>query len=134
MKGLVLLLAALLLPAAASGADAGGERIFTGIYTSEYQDRPASLRAIFSPQGDEQWSVVFHFTHAGARHAYRGTAWGDLSSGELIGRVQNEGRNRLFAFRCEFDGVKCEGTHAEIGRGGREQETGRLTLKGLKGR
>ncbi len=137
---LALLAAALLLPAPGGGADADGRRTLTGMYTSGYQDRPASLRAVFTPAGDrrqgerdgqDEWTVVFHFTRGGQRHEYRGTAVGNLSSGEISGRVETEDGDRTFTFRCAFEGRKCKGTHAEVGRrSGRERETGTLTLRG----
>ncbi len=126
-----LLAAALLLPAAGHAADGDGRRTLTGMYTSGYQDRPAGLRAVFTPAGEDEWTVVFHFTRGGQKHEYRGTAAGNLSSGEISGRVETEGRDRTFTFRCAFKGGKCKGTHAEVGRrSGRERETGTLTLKG----
>ncbi len=125
----MLLLAALLLTAAGQVSAADGERILTGMYTSGYQDRPASLRAIFTPDGEGRWTVVFHFSHAGRRHAYRGIAAGDLTGGVLSGRVENESGGRTFTFRCEFRDGKFKGHHYEIA-GGREHRTGTLTLRG----
>ncbi len=124
-----LLAAAILLPAALSDAADDGQRVLTGRYTSGYQDRPANLRAVFTPDGIGGWKVVFHFSHAGQRHQYRGEASGDLVTGSISGRVQNEGGSRTFTFRCEFDDKgRCEGRHFEIYRG-REHETGKLTLR-----
>ena len=85
------------------------------------------LEAVFTSTGEGTWDVSFHFEFRGRPHVYRGTAEGSLSQGELQGKVKNKGRTFLFSGTVK-DG-KFRGTHAET-EGGREQETGTLTLSG----
>ena len=115
----------------AAEAAGDGSRTLHGLYTSGFQSGPQRVRAVFTPDpaARDRWSVVFHFRWTGDERQYSGHARGNLVDGLLHGRVQDEGRQRTFTFRCEFDKKRrCKGKHAEVVRTG-EHETGTITLK-----
>ena len=96
------------------------------LWTQGGSDGP--LDVIFTPTGDGEWDVAFHFTFRGKEHTYEGTASGSLSEGDLSGTVQNESKKRTFTFAGSFaDGV-FSGTHAET-TAGREAETGTISFQ-----
>ncbi len=116
-----------LLPAAAT---ADGERILSGTYTSRYQDRPSTVRAVFTP-GDSpgEWKVIFNFRYGARDHSYRGVAAGDFTAGPIAGRVDEGTGGRVFVFRLEKKNGRYTGEHGELRRAG-EDRTGTMTLRG----
>jgi len=99
----------------------------TGEFVWTQRDNSGSLEAVFTPAGEGEWEVAFHFDFRGTGHVYSGTAKGSLSEGELSGEVRNENKKRTFVFGGEFKDGVFNGTHAET-TGDRKQETGTLTL------
>jgi hypothetical protein len=124
LKVIVAVLFAIL---AVNRADAAEKRTLTGTLMSGYQDGADPVRAVFSPRGENQWNVSFFFKFNGYNHAYRGTADGSLSGGELSGEVVNETRQRRFSFSGAIREGKFTGRHAELKRGKRI-DTGTITL------
>ncbi|MDX1503692.1 MAG: hypothetical protein R3325_15140 [Thermoanaerobaculia bacterium] len=120
---------ALLLALLATSATAGDATTLHGSFRSGYQDRPERLRAVFTPTGEAEWSVVFYFRFGGADHTYEGVAAGSLTDGELSGRARNENGSRLFTFRGPVAEGEFRGTHFEVIRG-EERKTGTLHLAG----
>ena len=130
----LVLIATLTASAAEPSVETGGERTLVGNFMSGFQDRVKPLRAVFTPNEEDEWTVVFYFEFNGADHEYTGTARGSLDEGELSGVVENEGGRRTFTFRGEFnDRGVFSGRHAEV-RGSRSSDTGTLTLKGARRR
>lgn len=126
LAGLALLL--LLVAPGLSGAPAA-PRTLRGSYRWEQGDETGKFKAEFKPAGELHWDVSFRFRFGGNTHIYVGTADGRLDSGVLEGRVESDGRKRVFLFKGEFKNGKFSGTHAELS-GGREYRTGTLTLGG----
>jgi len=129
MKRLSFLFTVALSLAGAAAAGGAERHTFAGRYMSGYQDRPQTLRAVFTPGEEDDWEVVFYFRYGGADHAWAGTARGSLTDGELSGLVTTENGARTFTFRGEVEDGVFEGTHAEVERG-RERKTGTLSLRG----
>lgn len=128
-KPLVLLAAAALLATLlVAVVHAASQQTLTGEYRWHQSER-GSLKAVFTPAGENRWDVDFHFQFQGRPHVYSGTAAGSLVDGTLEGKVSTENKRRTFTFRGAFadDGI-FRGTHAELS-GGRESRTGTLTLR-----
>jgi len=107
---------------------ASQQQTLKGEYYSD-GDEGGDLEAVFTPAGEDRWSVDFHFTFQGQPHVFSGTARGNLVDGELEGTVRTEDQRGTFTFRGAFaDGV-FYGTHAQLVEDGREQKTGTLTLR-----
>jgi len=109
-------------------AVAGEEQTLTGEYRWK-AGKEGALEAVFTPTGEGEWEVDFHFKFRGGKHVYSGTATGSLTEGALEGTVFNESKKRTFTFAGDFEDGKFSGKHAEI-TGGHEQSTGTLTLGG----
>ncbi len=116
-------------PASAEEAEAGS-RTLTGEYIWSSSNRgPGELKAVFTPNGPDQWQVDFHFDWRGTPRVFSGEATGSLDGGKLEGEVRNSSKQRTFTFQGKVaDGV-FEGTHAEI-EDGYPEKTGTMTLKG----
>ena len=128
LRALCALLVAAPLLLLGKPAEAAAAETLTGIYNSGFQDRPARLKAVFTPTDAGAWSVDFHFSHGGRDLNYSGTAHGSLTEGDLQGRVVSENGSRTFSFQVNFENRVGTGRHAEIRRG-READTGPLTLE-----
>jgi hypothetical protein len=87
----------------------------------------SDLEAIFSPTGDERWTVDFHFNFRGQDHTYSGTAEGSLTEGALQGTVKNDSKRRTFTFEGSFSEGVFTGTHAEV-EDGKAIDTGTMAL------
>lgn len=88
------------------------------------------LKAVFTPTGDGEWDVAFHFEWQDGPHVYAGTAKGSLTSGALEGEVENDNEERktTFRFQGSFEDGTFTGTHAAIGKDGELKDTGTLSL------
>lgn len=123
---LIALTALLALPAFAEDGGQAGDTTLIGEYNWN-QGVSGDLKAVFTPDGEGQWQVSFHFDFRDKPHTYSGTATGNLS-GKLEGTVKNESKRRTFTFEGAFEDGVFNGNHAETtpGRAGR---TGTLMLK-----
>lgn len=126
MKGAAVVVAVVLSHGLVNGADE--KKTLKGSFEWTGAGKKGDLEAVFTPAGEGKWDVAFHFEFRGA-HVYAGTAEGNLASGDLKGKVQNEEKNRTFTFTGSFTDGEFRGTHAEIGSEG-EQATGTMVLKG----
>ena len=122
-----LVVALALLIGASAVTLAEGEKTLNGEFNWSGRGTDGDLEAVFTPTGEESWTVDFHFEFRGSSHVYSGTAVGSLSEGKLEGQVRSENQKRSFTFTGKFDDGKFSGTHAET-TGGREASTGTLTL------
>ena len=90
------------LVSAFSGPRADDPRTLTGEFVWNQRDTSGDLEAVFTPSGEGEWDVSFHFSFRGRPHTYEGTAEGSLSQGALKGRVKNESGSRTFTFEGQF--------------------------------
>ena len=125
--GLILVLVAL------GGTLAAEDVTLEGSFVWERQDdnRDGDVRAVFTPTGENEWNVAFHFDWEDGPHTYKGTATGSLSSGELKGAVEADGGHRKMSFRFtgSFENSTFTGTHAFLDKEGELRHTGTLTLE-----
>jgi hypothetical protein len=129
-RSILLLVVSLALLTVASGqADADNSRTLNGRYNWEQRGSSGDLEAVFTPVGEMQWEVDFHFDFRGKPHTYSGNAQGELTAqGKLRGEVRNESGKRSFTFDGTFDEQgRFSGTHTET-TGGSRVDTGTLTL------
>lgn len=126
-KSYMALAAALLLALVPMGSLAEESRTLTGEYFWSGSGADGPLEAVFTPAGEERWSVDFNFVFRGRDHTYSGTATGSLDEGRLSGTVRNESEKRTFTFEGSFTEGAFSGTHAETTRG-EPRSTGTLTL------
>ncbi|MEM1182140.1 MAG: hypothetical protein AAGM22_27580 [Acidobacteriota bacterium] len=112
--------------ATAEDSAASAERTLVGEYHWN-QGYSGDLKAVFTPDGENQWNVSFFFDFRSEPHEYSGTATGSLD-GKLEGTVKNESKRRSFTFEGSFKEGQFEGNHAET-TPGRNRRTGTLTLK-----
>ncbi len=129
LLGLALLLP---LPAGTLAADDStptDSRTLTGEYFWQDADLHGDLEAVFTPTGENEWSVEFHFTFRDRPRTYSGTAMGNLETGSLDGTVYGESRRgqREWVFRGSFEDGTFRGDHAEM-EDGEEIPSGTLTL------
>lgn len=126
----LLLVVALATTPIAVAADSASQTL-TGTFTSGFQDRPKTVRAVFEPADEGNWKVTFYFKFNGQNHEYRGTAEGSIGDGGLTGEVVSDGgRQRTFTFAGEFDKKgNFKGTHSET-TSGNTKSTGKISLKG----
>jgi hypothetical protein len=117
-----------LFMAAGIGAYADDSTTLTGEFVWEGGNTAGDLKAEFTPNGDGQWNVEFHFEFRGRPHTYSGSASGSLVEGRLEGRVLNESKKRTFTFEGTFQDGVFSGSHAEM-HGDEESSTGTLTLR-----
>lgn len=129
MKRVALWIAASILIGAASTAPAlaAEATTLTGSYIWNAQGTESDLEAVFTPTGDNQWTVDFHFKFKRTSHVYSGTAEGSLTDGELSGTVQNDIKRRTFTFEGTVSEGVFRGTHAEI-EDGQAFDTGTMTF------
>lgn len=88
------------------------------------------LKGVFTPKGNGEWDVSFHFKFKKRDYNYVGTAKGNLDNGQLEGEVRNDGGKgkRSFTFSGDMKDGSISGTHNETTKG-RAQKTGVFTLK-----
>ena len=121
-------LGAILILTLVGAAFAGDEsQTLIGEYQWDQAGIDGELKAVFTPTGENQWDVSFHFDFRSEPHVYSGSAEGNLVDGTLQGEVKNENKKRTFTFTGSFEDGIFRGTHREITRG-RAADTGTLTL------
>jgi hypothetical protein len=123
------LLGVLLL--AAMPGFAGDDVTLEGGFVWERDDgnHDGDLTAIFTPTGDGEWSVAFHFDWEDGPHVYTGTCSGSLSEGELAGDITSDGdREMKFKFSGAFEDGMFSGTHGFVDDEGEVKSAGTLTL------
>lgn len=130
----LLLAPALLLTLALGtlGADDStptNSRTLTGEYFWQDAEVHGDLEAVFTPTGENEWNVEFHFTFRDQPRTYSGTAMGSLETGSLNGTVYGDSRRgrREWVFRGNFEEGTFRGDHAEV-EDGEEIPSGTLTL------
>ena len=93
-------------------------------------DVVGDLEAVFTPTGDNEWDVAFHFMWEGAPRVFAGTAVGSLTSGDLSGEVEDDREGReptVFRFSGAFEGETYHGKHGIL-QEGEYKSLGTLTL------
>ena len=86
------------------------------------------LKAVFSPTGDGEWSVAFHFDWEDEPHVYTGSCSGSLD-GELTGDITSDGDGEMkFKFSGSFEDGAFNGTHGFVTEEGDIKNAGTLTL------
>ena len=124
----IIFLGAILLVAAP--AVAGDEVTLEGTFVWEREEgnRDGPLKAVFTPSGDDAWSVSFHFDWEDGAHVYSGTCNGSLT-GELSGDVVSDGgRSMSFKFEGSFEDGTFSGVHSFVTEEGEIKRAGTLTL------
>ncbi len=114
---------------AAADAPAAGTVKMTGTFVWDHQ--PAQnhpLTAIFTPNGDKKWTAVFTFDWGpkGAQ-SWKGTAEGDLKTGEVKGEGFHPDGRRKFTYSGKFKDGKLVCSHNET-TSGAPAATGTMTL------
>ena len=116
-----------------AGVLAAEDVTLKGSFVWERNDdnRDGEVTAVFTPTGDTEWAVAFHFNWEDEPHTYKGTATGSLSSGELKGAVEADGDNHKMSFRFSgsFEDGLFTGTHSFVDKSGGLKHSGTLTLK-----
>jgi hypothetical protein len=123
----LLILSTLLLAVFAADAFAKDEQTLSGEYMWEGGGNRGTLRAVFTPTGQDLWDVSFHFSFSGQSHVYAGTAEGSLTEGTLEGKVLDDNQRNSYTFKGAFKDGRFKGTHAQYRRD-KEYRTGTLTL------
>lgn len=110
---------------------AGDDVTLDGGFVWEREDGniDGDLKAVFSPTGDGEWSVAFHFDWEDEPHVYTGTCSGSLAEGELAGDITSDGdREMKFKFTGSFEDGSFNGTHGFVTEEGEIKNAGTLTL------
>jgi len=114
---------------------AGDDVTLEGAFVWDREDgsREGDLKAIFTPTGDGEWSVAFHFDWEDGPHVYSGTCSGSLD-GELSGDIVSDGEREMkFKFSGSFEDGTFSGTHNFVTDEGDLKRAGTLTLGKSKG-
>ena len=109
---------------------AGDDVTLMGGFVWERDDgnHKGDLKAVFTPAGDGEWTVAFHFDWEDGPHVYTGICNGSLD-GNLSGDVAADGgRDMKFTFSGSFEDGTFSGTHNFLTREGEERKAGTLTL------
>src|ERR1041384_3118053 len=80
------------------------------------------IKAVFTPNGDKKWNVVFTFQWAmgknkhkdGGEQSWKGTAEGDLVNGDIKGEGLHPNGVRKFTFTGTSKDGKIDATHTEV--------------------
>ncbi len=120
----------LLLFVQGDAVPAGDEVTLTGEFLWKHMNHKGDLDAVFTKTGDGAWGVEFRFVWEGEPHAFRGTADGSLTDGELSGSIvtTNPQRPQTFFFAGRFERGRFTGTHTALQTSGGTHPTGTLTL------
>jgi|GEM_PF-2206577 len=97
-------------------------------------DIPGDLTAIMTPDGEDTWTIAFHFMWEEEPRTYTGTATGSLMDGELKGTALNDNPDRKMQFRFQgaFEDGTFNGTHGFVQEDGSIKDGGTLTLAHAK--
>ena len=99
------------------------------IWARDDGDISGDLTAVMTPDGDNDWTVAFHFTWEDEPQTYHGTATGELGAGALKGTAESGDHRELsFRFSGEFEEGTFQGTHSFVQDDGSLREGGTLTL------
>lgn len=133
MRGTLMALAVLaVLCVAGSGRAqaAEGDQTFEGKFVWNNQaGKEHPVKAVFTPNGDKKWKVVFTFNWGKGPQTWNGTAEGTLKDGELKGDVTNGNPGqRKFDFKGTFKDGQFDCTHNED-TSGKPVATGTMTIK-----
>lgn len=108
---------------------ADGDVKLSGTFIRENQKATHPIKAVFTPDGDKKWKVVFTFDWANkGEQVWKGTAEGDLANGEIKGEGTHPNGKRTFTFSgTAKDGkIDCKDNETTSGK---PEATGTLTLK-----
>ena len=119
---------ALVVPMSGSAALAEESQTLEGSFVWNNENRTGDLEAVFTETDPGRYNVDFRFEWEGKPRVFSGTAEGSLSSGELVGRVQNATKEHTFVFTGSFENGTFNGTHAVLNEEGEETDTGTLVL------
>jgi hypothetical protein len=97
------------------------------VWKSDPQN-PGDVKAVFTHKAGDEYNVSFHFKFQGGEYTYTGSAKGKLDNGALAGEVKDQTGRRTFVFEGTSAAGKFKGTHAEIGRRDKREDTGTITL------
>jgi hypothetical protein len=125
MLGLVVCLTVL------GGASAGDDVKLEGgfVWHRSEGNVDGKLKAVFSSTGTNQWDVAFHFKWDDGPHVWRGTAEGNLKTGDLSGEVVSDDDHAAeFLFKGSFVNGEFKGTHGQVSKDGSLRDTGTLSL------
>ena len=109
---------------------AGGDVTLQGGFVWENDDgnHEGDLKAIFTPSGEGEWNVSFHFDWEDGAHVYKGTCSGSLD-GKLSGDVVSDGEREMnFKFSGSFENGSFSGVHNFVTKEGEVKRAGTLTL------
>src|SRR3990170_7294186 len=115
MRGLTLALVVLGCTAACVSGPclaAQGDVTLSGTFVwSNAKDKVTPIKAVFTPNGDKKWTVVYTFNWSKAQ-TWKGTAEGDLANGAVKGDGQEpDGKKRTFLFKGTAKDGKIDCTH-----------------------
>ena len=109
--------------AAANAVTMSGTFVWNGKKGKKHE-----LKAVFTPAGQNKWTVAFTAKWGKGYPKYTGTAEGDLRNGKVTGEAQNAKKKRKWT----FTGAGKDGTltcsHAEI-KGKNQKQSGSFTIK-----
>lgn len=133
MRGMVM---AMLVLGVLCGADAlaaaqpgAGDLKFAGTFVwNNKKDKSHPINAVFTPNGEKKWNVVFTFNWGKGPQTWKGTAEGTLKDGEIKGDVKSGDEKRNFNFTGAEKNGAFECTHNEL-KGGKPLATGSMTIK-----
>jgi hypothetical protein len=86
------------------------------------------LKATLTPDGADQWKVVYDFTWGNKPHQYTGTIKGNLKNGAISGSGANEGGKRTWEIQGTAKDGEITFDHWETS-GGKRARSGGAMLK-----
>ncbi len=99
------------------------------VWARQDKDIPGDIEAVFTPDGKNQWNVVWSFEWEGEMRHWAGKATGSLKSGELEGEATEErDRKRTFVFKGSVEDGVFNGEHGAM-REGKMNVLGTITFK-----
>jgi hypothetical protein len=107
---------------------AAADQTLTGTFDwSSQPNKKHPITATLTPDGSDQWKVVFNCQWNGKPVTFNGTITGKLHhNGDFKGEASGAGK-RTWAFRGQVSQKELSARHIET-TGGKEQPTGHLTL------
>lgn len=108
---------------------ADGDVTVTGSFVwSAQKDKTHDIMGVFTPVGENKWSVVWSFKWDKGVQVWKGTAEGNLQDGELKGEALHPNGKRTFTFTTTAKDGQYSGKHTES-TGGRSKDIGTIVLK-----